>query len=67
MIERIEVDILVGGSEHDLLDQESQADWLARLEAGVCAAPPTPFGPSGVSRVTDVRNFAARASSHAGK
>ena len=28
------VDILVGGSEHDLLDQESQADWLARLEAG---------------------------------
>ena len=29
-----EVDILVGGSEHDLLDRASQDAWLARLEDG---------------------------------
>ena len=30
----IEVDVLVGGSEHDLLDKESQDNWIARLEDG---------------------------------
>ena len=29
-----EVDVLVGGSEHDLLDRVAQDAWLARLEAG---------------------------------
>ena len=29
-----EVDVLVGGSEHDLLDGPSQDKWLARLEDG---------------------------------
>ena len=29
-----EVDILVGGSEHDLMDPSSQDDWMSRVEAG---------------------------------
>ena len=29
-----EVDVLIGGSEHDLLDREKQDQWLARLEDG---------------------------------
>ena len=29
-----EVDVLIGGSEHDLLDKETQESWLGRLEAG---------------------------------
>ena len=29
-----EIDVLVGGSEHDLLDRTAQDAWLARLEAG---------------------------------
>ena len=29
-----EVDILVGGSEHDLLDRASQDRWMARIESG---------------------------------
>ena len=29
-----EVDVLVGGRQHDLLDQEAQEDWLLRLEDG---------------------------------
>ena len=29
-----EVDVLIGGSEHDLLDKETQEAWLHRLEDG---------------------------------
>ena len=29
-----EVDVLIGGSEHDLLDKETQESWLGRLESG---------------------------------
>ena len=29
-----EIDVLVGGSEHNLLDREAQNTWLARLESG---------------------------------
>ena len=29
-----EIDVLVGGSEHDLLDRAAQEAWLARLESG---------------------------------
>ena len=29
-----EIDVLIGGSQHDLLDREAQNMWLARLEAG---------------------------------
>ena len=29
-----EVDVLIGGSEHDLLERETQDQWLARLEDG---------------------------------
>ena len=33
-LEMHEVDILVGGSEHDLMDKEMQAQWIARIESG---------------------------------
>ena len=33
-LQAFEVDVLVGGSEHDLLDRTGQEAWLARLEAG---------------------------------
>ena len=29
-----EIDVLVGGKAHDLLDRHSQDQWLARVEAG---------------------------------
>ena len=39
-----EIDILVEGSEHDLIDEESQGKWINRVENGksdvpICAPP----------------------------
>lgn len=33
-LEFYEVDVLVGGSEHDLMDVETQEAWIARIESG---------------------------------
>ena len=33
-LEMHEVDILVGGSEHDLMDKDMQTQWIARIESG---------------------------------
>lgn len=44
-LEFYEVDVLVGGSEHDVMDVETQEPWIARIESGefdcVILSPPS--------------------------